>query len=155
MGRGCREVGLCSGGCGGGGRHKVLILWEEICVGKTGSQTVRRARWDGTKRNSGDDYSGVAEWHTDEDEGRRGITLPPRTDAKHTTRTLHWSMPEWSSIRASTLSLGLMDAEWWLPASPTNITAAAFIAQRLFFYLFLNPFLVNTCRLLRNVWNKR
>lgn len=32
------------GDLGGGGRHKVLILWEEICVGKTGSQTVRRER---------------------------------------------------------------------------------------------------------------
>lgn len=29
---------------GGGVRDKVLILWVEICVGKTGSQTVRRAR---------------------------------------------------------------------------------------------------------------
>lgn len=27
-----------------GGGHKVLILWEEICAGKTGSQTVRRER---------------------------------------------------------------------------------------------------------------
>lgn len=62
VGKGWREVGLCIGEVCGGGRHKVLILWEEICAGKTGSQTVRRERWDGTKRNSGDDYSGVAEW---------------------------------------------------------------------------------------------
>ena len=41
--------------------HKVLILWVEICARETGSQTVRQERWNGTKKNSGDNYSGEAE----------------------------------------------------------------------------------------------
>lgn len=142
-GYGMEECGVhvCMGGWGGGGRHKVLILWEEICVGKTGSQTVRRERWDGTKRNSGDDYSGVAEWqrngaHWWRWRERGNYSTVQRCQIHQHTRERSIDQCQGEEAfwyEASTFSLGLMNAEPWLktihPTPPRNITndAALFI----------------------------
>ncbi len=133
----------------GGGRHKVLILWEEICVGKTGSQTVRHERWDGTKRNSGDDYSGVAEWQRHRahrwrwrERGNYAAVHGPQTHHTCACSIDQCQRGEASRYKASTLSLVLLEAEWWLPhpTSPSNITATASIVQREFLNVSLRFF---------------
>lgn len=61
------EEGGREGGSGNTGKMglentKCWYLWERICVGTTGRHTVRRERWNVTKRNSGNHYSGATEW---------------------------------------------------------------------------------------------